>query len=493
MESKILSFGGVPTPSFLIVEKVDLPPLASSIVSGKDIPMKSGKLFANQKFDSRTIPVDLALIAPSKDEYQETCALMAEWLYSKKPQPIVFSERPDITYMAILEGGTDFTQFRELGRGTINLICHDPHGFGVTRNVAMDLTKELTPIINQGNMETSPIIDLTINKNVTDFFIATSDRYYYFGEPLDPTEKTPVDLSPTIMNDGCSTLQNWLQVTDWSVDGGVLRGAGVSSNGFSFGQGSTDGKTDYGTASGLWHGSSAVYSLDQEVQDFEIEAEVHFQATDKKQKGRIELYFLDSSNRKLGKMAIRDYDSGLDNPIFECRLGAMNEFNRQIQNTYGDKKGVFKNFHGVIRIGRRGRQWSTFIAKTDGINDYTARRHKSITDTWNKFSSSKVAKIQIHFAAYGNDPAVDQMRIDNIKVDEFLPKQTGKVDYLFKKNDKLHINCETGEILRNGTDATNTLYIGSQALKFPKGVSGVTVSDPSIFSSGTVRFTERWL
>ncbi|MGF9946086.1 distal tail protein Dit [Priestia megaterium] len=493
MKSLIQSYAGVPTPAFLHIEKVNLPPLANSIVTTKDIPMKSGKLIVDQKFDSKTIPIELAIIAPTESDFFETQSQLAEWLFHKTAQPIIFSERPNITYYAILEGGTDLERISRVGKGTVNLVCHDPHGYGTTNTVAIDLTKDATPLINLGNMETSPIINFTMNKNVTDLFLATPNEALYFGEPIDPTEKTPVDLSPTIMDDGCSTTQSWLQVTDWSVDGGVLRGAGVTSNGYSFGQGSTDGKTDYGNASGLWHGSSAVFTLDHEIQDFEIEAEVHFQATDKKQKGRIEIYFLDSSNRKLGKMAIRDYDSGLDNPIFECRLGAMNEFNKQIQNTYGDKKGVFKNFHGVIKIGRRGRQWHTFIAKTDGINDYTARRYKSITDTWNKFSSSKVAKIQIHFAAYGNDPAVDQMRIDNIKVDEFLTKTGNQINYTFKKNDKIMIDCETGDITRNGVPAMNALYIGSSWLKIDKGVTGITISDISAIKDGTIKFTERWL
>jgi len=492
MESKIISFGGVPTPSFLIVEKVDLPPLAPSIVATKEVPMKSGKLFANQKFDSRTIPVDLALIAPTKDEYQETCAKMAEWLYSKTPQPIIFSERPNVTYYAILEGGTDFTQFRELGRGTVNFVCHKPHGYGTTQEINLDLTKESTPLINLGNMETSPIIDVTMAKNVTDFFIATSDKYCYFGEPFDPTEKQVVDLSPTIMNDNCSTTQNWLNVTDWTVDGGQIRGAAIQSNGYTFEQGATDGKRDYGTASGLWHGSSMVYSLEHEIQDFEIEVEIGFKATDKKQKGRIEIYLLDKENRKLGKLAMKDIDDKRDNPIFETRLRAPDGFTKGTEYTYGAKKGVFSNFHGHIKMGRRGRQWHTFIAKLDEMNDYVARDYKSITDTWNKFGT-KVAKLQIHFGAYSNDPPVDSMWIGNIMIEEYLPKADNKVDYLFKKNDRLYINCETGEILRNGMDASNKLYIGSEPLIIPKGVSGVTVSDPSIFSGGKVRFTERWL
>ncbi|MEH7683813.1 distal tail protein Dit, partial [Priestia megaterium] len=390
---------------------------------------------------SRTIPIDLALIAPSTEDYQDTCAELAKWLFHKTAQPIIFSDRPNITYMAMLEGGTDLTQFRELGKGTVNLVCHDPHGFGQTKSIAINTTKNETPIVNLGNMETHPIIEFTAKKNVTDFFITTVDKTLYFGEPVDLTEKTPVDLSPIIMNDNCSSLTGWLQTPEWSVDGGQIRGAGVSTNGYSFGQGATDGKKDYGVASGLWHGGSAVFSFDHEVQNFSMEAQVGFQATAKNQKGRIELYLLDKENRKLGKMAIRDYDSGRDNPIFECRLGAMNDFNKQPVNTYGSHKDVFKNFNGVIRIGRRGRQWHFFISKVDpdtGI--YHTGYWKTITDSWNKFSSSKVAKVQIHFGAYGNDPPVDEMWISNIKVEEFLDKGSNQIEYVIKKNDKVQID-----------------------------------------------------
>ncbi|MEH7507301.1 distal tail protein Dit [Priestia megaterium] len=492
MKSLIQSFGGVPTPSFLHIEKVNLPPLANSIVTTKDIPMKSGKLMVDQKFDSRSIPIEIAIVSPSTQEYFETQSKLAEWLFYKTPQPIIFSERPNITYYAILEGGTDLDRIARVGKGTVNLVCHDPHGYGTTNKVAIDLTKDSTPLINMGNMETSPILDFTMNKNVTDFFIATPNQALYFGEPFDPADKTPVDLSPIVMNDDCSTTSTWTQVTSWDVDGGVIRGAGMTSNGYTFGQGATDGKKDYGVASGLWHGSSMVYSLNKEVQDFEIEMEVGFKSTDKKQKGRVELYFLDSSNRQLGKIALKDIDSAIDNPIFEARLGARNGFNKQIQYTYGAKRGVFKDFNGHMKIGRRGRHWHVFIAKLDGVNNYVARSYKSITDTWKKFGD-KIAKIQIHIGAYGNDPPVDSMWIGNVKVEEFLSKGSNQVEYVFKKNDRIIVNCETGEITKNGVPAMDTLYIGSEPLIVDKGVTGITVSDISAIKSGNITFTERWL
>jgi predicted phage tail component-like protein len=485
MASLIKSFAGVNTPDFLIIDKVHLPPLPPSELTSIDIPMKSGSQFVNKKHGNRTITIDLTIKAPGRDKVMSMGDQLADFLQHDEPQPIIFRDLPGRKYYAILDGDTDLEKIEHLGKGSIKLICHDPHGYGEQRSY--NITSDTTMLVNYGNRQTAPQISMTFTKNVTDFFIATDKQSLYFGEPFDPTEKTVTDTKPVILNDPGSSTTDWLQATNFNVDGGRVLGT-IGSNGYSFSQA---GK-DYGTLSGLWHGGSMVRSLTKQIQDFELECQVGFASSNKNQKGRIEIYLLDINNNQLGKIAIRDIWNNLDNPQFEFWVGKVNGGGVSVTNTYGAYKGVFSNFNGIIEMGRVGKKWHCYIAKVDSNGRAHTRHYKAFTDWQNKYMQ-KVAKIQLHIAAYDKDPAVDQMWISNVYFREILSKQSNQVDYVFRTGDKLLIDCETGEIYKNGKLFLERLYPGSEFLLLDKAANGLVVSDYSAIKDGKVTFTERWL
>ncbi|MGY3718879.1 distal tail protein Dit, partial [Sutcliffiella cohnii] len=93
-----------------------------------------------------------------------------------------------------------------------------------------------------------------------------------------------------------STTTGW--TTHNSVDGGVVAGEIVSSNGFfrpnSFGEGTS------------WHGPALKTSLSQALKDFRVEAEIEFLNTGGNKRGRVEIYLLDTQSRAIAKLALKD-------------------------------------------------------------------------------------------------------------------------------------------------------------------------------------------
>jgi predicted phage tail component-like protein len=481
----IISYAGQECPASLIVGSVIVDSVPDISLTTRDIPMSDGVQFIDKRYGTRKITAEIGLVSNSSNEVYTDFDAIAEWLEYKEPQPLILRDFPNRIFYAITDSAVTIDKLKNLGKATISFVCHDPHSYGADKSYPM--SPDVTNVINEGNKETFPIINFTLKKNVTDFYITGSNQTIFLGETYDPTEKTVKDTTPTILNDAGSSLTNWTDASAFHVDGGTVLGT-ISSNGYSFQQSAKD----YGTASGLWHGGAILRGLGTQLQDFDLEASIGFKASAMAQKGRVEVYLLDTNDKQIAKISLKDIDAKMENPMFDAWLGQINNGGVSTVNTYGDRRGVWRQFNGVINIGRRGKQWHFYCAQVDPTTyQHHTRYYKTVTDTWGRFGG-KLAKVLVHIGAYGAEAPVDQMWVSNVRVDEVISKTTSEVSYAGKIGDTFTIDCEKGKILRNGKMFTQ-MQAGSQFLKLAKGANGIQFSDPTLLDQGTISFTERWI
>lgn len=481
----IVSYGGVKAPSFFVPEKINTEILPSTANKSLEVPMKSGAFFVNKKYGIRTFTVPYTIEAPTDAEVMPYADQLAKWLDYNEPQKLVLGDSPDRYYMAIINGETDFERTTILGKGTLEFVCFDPHAYGEEQEVTLiPQNEEPVSVINDGNMETSPKIEMTFTKNVTDFSIMTPDDALIFGD-FDPTTQTAVNLKPLVVNETGASINLW--TNGLSVDGGVVAGE-MRANGYSFQQ----KDKDYGTGA-KWHGSSLIRSLNKEVQDFTCEAQVGFIASKMAQMGRVVVYLLDTNLNKIGTMAIKDYQKG-EYPMFECLAGQFGNGHKTLISSYGSRKGVFRQFNGIIRIERIGKEWKCHIAQVDPKTKvhHTRMSSKPFSDYKNLYSK-KVAAIQIHVAQFGTIEPTNEMWISNVRFTEHLEPQDNQVDYAFRAGDTLSIDCATGEVLVNGEPNLEKFYPSSSWLKLKQGVTAINVSDSTAIENIKVSYQERWL
>ncbi|MEH6965349.1 distal tail protein Dit [Priestia megaterium] len=485
MNNLILSYGGVSPPPFFIAEKIEPELLPSITIDSIDVPQKSGSYFINKKYGVRTFSIPFTIVADDDVDVTYKADILSKWLDYDEPQKLVFRDNPSRYYMAIINGNTDYTRSFQLGRGTLEFICYDPHAYGEEQEVTLTpQNEEPVSVINDGNMDASPKIEMTFTKNVTDFSIMTPDDAIIFGD-FDPTTQTAVNLKPLVVNETGASINLW--TNGLSVDGGTVAGE-MRANGYSFQQ----KDKDYGTGS-KWHGASLIRSLNKEVQDFTCEAQVLFSASKMAQMGRVVVYLLDTNLNKIGTMAIKDYQNG-EYPMFECLAGQFGNGHKTLISSYGDRKGVFRQFNGIIRIERIGKEWKCHIAQVDPKTKvhHTRMSSKPFSDYKNLYNK-KVAAVQIHVAQFGTIEPTNLMAISNVKFTERLEPQDNEVDYSFRAGDTLSIDCKTGEVLVNGEPNLENFYPSSSWLKLKQGVTAINVSDSTAIENIKVSYQERWL
>ena len=142
--------------------------------------------------------------------------------------------------------------------------------------------------------------------------------------------------------------------------------------------------------------------------------------------------------------------------------------------------GDYNDFEGVIKIKRetnsKGNQlWSASISKI-----YNGKTISSMSIT-NKASGSKyptgdLSYLGFYIGKYGNNPEVNTMSINNVKVKKLnfkadqIPTENLQI---FKAGDHLQIDTSKGEVLLNGERFMEKLDIGSNFFTVPVGDSEI--------------------
>jgi predicted phage tail component-like protein len=483
MEQLVKSFGGVATPSFLIIENISFPVLSQADIKQMNIPMRDGAVFINRTEGIKAFTVNFAIKAASSSDVMYQADELAEWLFYKEPQPLVFRDKPNVEYMCMVDGSVDVGKFANIGRGTLTFICFDGYGLGLERTYSFSpATTEPVYIVNNGNRTTAPKMQIEFQQDVSEFSIVSDNNALIFGS-TDVT-KTPVNLNPKIWSDDMSSTNGW--TNGFSVDRGTVTGT-LSSTGQNFVQ--TD--ANFGTGSD-WHGGAMIRTIGKELQDFTIEAIIGLKQTSIKQVGRVELYLLDSNNVHIGKIALID-ESQLGNfSRFQARIGS-NVSGKYLANTYPNNyKNAWQDFYGVIRLTRKGNKYRAYIAEIDPITrKHGGRKIIEWTDSKNLYTNLKPANVQVHVGAYYTHPTPPNLYIANVAVREHLTALEDDSEFVFEIGDILEIDNTTGEILKNGEPYYQSLYPTSSFITLDKGINGISASEPVIY--GTITFRDRWL
>jgi predicted phage tail component-like protein len=458
-----------------------LPPVTQSTLR---VPGRPGAYDFGNTLGERNIEIKYVILADSPEDLRVKARDFAKWVYTRTPRKLYILSEPDKYFWAKVSGESDLNELFRVGEGSFTFYCSDPFAYKDETPIDFNpTTTDPITIRNDGFFSSYPRLEFEFTQASTEFAVIANDEYLYFGQPAPVELPAPERKRILVLNDDCSSITNWANAT--GVDGGIVTGA-IESTGNYFRQ----TNYDYGTGSD-WHGGSIVRSLGgQQLQDFTIEAEVGFLSGYTDQVGRIEIYGLDINGTRVCKMALRDTDRSAENTVVEARAGAFSGGFFFLNSNV--KKGKYKDFNGLMRISRKGKQWEFYIAKRDA----KGRLYDSTTKTYfdqNGQFQQKIASVQIHFGAYAANSVVSTMYIEHLKVyEENVVTTPGAPPIIFEPGDKLIIDCNEAEITLNGEPFYHALDPSSSFIRLELGDNQLSISPP-ITTNGKIYYSQRWL
>lgn len=127
-----------------------------------------GSRLVNKKFPMRGLDIEFKLDAANKEDLRNKVDELNEILYTSGDDlvPVIFSDEPDFTYYAILDGSPSWDEIAGIGIGNIPLM-REPFKEGAE----VEITVGSGNLTNNGLLDVSPIITNTFTSAATEFNI----------------------------------------------------------------------------------------------------------------------------------------------------------------------------------------------------------------------------------------------------------------------------------------------------------------------------------
>lgn len=477
MPLNTLKFNGESKPWLYLLEgrsKSPFAPVRNNLLRVQGMP---GAYIESTDTDVLYITQPVGFLINNDEEAMRIKDELASWLLTDEPAPLEFSDESGRTYYAKIEGTIeDLTRLSKQRKGTLTFLCADPYSYGEEKGPLPFVDDALT-ITNEGTAKAKPIIELeTLHPTTFAMVQKNNEEYIMIGEPYNVDNQDPYIEYEKILTDECNTLTGWTTANAGEIDGLISGNMESVNDRF---QAAT-----YGTGSG-WHGPAIKKSLSEVLQDFRMTTWVSMDNSGVSV-GRIELYLLDVNGNIISKVAMKDVSSGAELGYGEIRIGNATD-NHNLISEYGDRKGVWNNFAGMLQIERRGNFWNAFIGVGNSRQGYHSRRFANWYDTENKYMTP-VAQVVVHMGQYGSmNPIVGG--IYSIGIDKINPQPTDGIPYIVNVGDVIEFNHVENKVLINGELQKSIKDFGARYFKLSPGENTLTVFPKNNFNT-TVRYQE---
>ncbi|KMN56366.1 phage tail family protein [Bacillus velezensis] len=160
-----IKFNGISKPFFHATVDTERPMWAPIEWDMVEIPGRPGAYPKQKKVKAR--PLSVSVVIKGVDDMEKAKEEVAEWLVTDEAKPLIFSDEPDRTYFAVIDGEGQLDDVFKYGKGTITFICPDPYKHG--KESVFSLSTGITTISSAGSAPTYPIIEYTFESSANEF------------------------------------------------------------------------------------------------------------------------------------------------------------------------------------------------------------------------------------------------------------------------------------------------------------------------------------
>ncbi|MGS0455066.1 distal tail protein Dit [Bacillus paranthracis] len=457
------------------------------------VPRRAGSYYLGKRTPKRVIEIDFSLKGVSLIDIRKRIDELSKLLYTDNPVEIKFTDEPEYTYYGVKENVEENLEKSNIHQGTITLVCLFPYKVGdlKTYDFKQEWSTEITSrFVNKGSVESPALIEINVKKQSTFLDVWFGDypldrNYFRLGYPL-TVQETPVQERERVLWDEMASPIGWTPVTGQVEE---MKGTGSFK--------SRDGYAlyceDYGQGSDF-HGAIAKKNIPGgPLQDFEMEAWVRLKSKSIGEMGRVEVLLLDDASNIVARINMNDLYWDAEITKAYMRLGNAGTPNsiRKLVDTNGTHPNTFNQFYGRLRIARRGKEWSVYVARfKDGTEiDDASLPVKWIDETGNPMTNRKVAQVMIAVCKLGDNPPVDILQIDDLKIWKVNSVGSNARPYIFDPGDKVVIDTESAHVTVNGKDVIHLKDVFSDFPMIIRGNNRIDIMPPEV-GKAAVSFRE---
>ncbi|WP_257151407.1 phage tail family protein, partial [Bacillus anthracis] len=300
-------------------------------------------------------------------------------------------------------------------------------------------------------------------------------------------EETTVQERERVMWDEMATPIGWTPVTGQFEE---MKGTGS----FKSRGGHALYCEDYGKETGFYGAIAKKNIPSGPLQDFEMEAWMTLKSKNIGEMGRVEVLLLDETSNVVARINMNDLYATAEITRAHMKIGnsgTPNSF-RKLVDTSGYYSTTFNQFRGRVRIARRGKVWSVYVAKfIDGTEkDGASLVERWIDETGNPMTERKIAQVMIAICKWDNHQPINEIQIDDLKIWKVNKVPSNAQPYIFDTGDKIVIDTEKSLVTINGKNAINIKEIFSNFPVVIRGENRIDIMPPDV--NATISYRERY-
>lgn len=441
------------------------------------VPTRVGAYLLGKETGNRTVEVDFTLKGASHIDTRNKLTHMRDILQTKE-LTLVFDDDPEIYHRGTSVALVRREEVRTIYQGTLVFDC-EPYRYSVGTKTYAFSTEGLVNATNAGTATAEPIYTLNVNESITYADVFNDANYIRVGQPA-PVDVTPIAREEILMTDTMASTVGWT-VAGTAVDGGIVTGR-METNGYSF------SAVDFGTGT-AWHGPALKRSVTgAPLADFMVETKFQISNPTSKLRGRVEFTLLDDLSNVTAKFAMKRIGGGAGGCTAELRVGDGND-GKYVVSHAGTKGIEWRNFIGVMRVSRVGKEWEVYVAL---VNTKTGRHTSRYRQRYNDnelLYVRNLSQIQVHIGASGTTPT-SVMDIRDIKVWRINTVTETEVPYIAHAGDVITIDTTQSLIAINGEERNDLKDFGGTFFDLAKGATTLAV-EPSDKVDASITFRER--
>lgn len=471
-----LNFGETLLSQYFYIEDIRGRGVIGQEVELLEIPGLDGARVSGVKKGVRIIEVDIAFALNSVSDLRKTIEIVNSKLKTKESKPLIFEDEPDRVYFAICGGVTETFEWGGIHRATVTFICADPYKYGIEKKVIS--SSDFAMFVNEGTEESFPVVTCKISKSTPFVAIGNGIDINMIGVPVS-VDDVVFEPKTVMLNDSMGSTTGWA-AGGFTPDGTTKAGS-ITTNGNVF------LPSSYGTGS-AWHGPALQKSLSEQLQDFAVEFTFNFSATNYTELGKIQLYGLSATNKKLFMLGMADYWSGTERNMPEGFLYNAAETKKEI--LVRNENDQWEKFYGYMRITRIGKDIEFFLKMVDGSGKEIATKTRKYYDSANEYLTP-LAGIGLHFAQYAALPVIATNSATHITVTK-INQATG-IPYIARIGDVVTFDHNTNLITINGEDITKEKAFIGNYFPLVEGLNTIVAEPADAIEELEVRWRTAWL
>lgn len=154
------NFNGNQINDLAIVTSIEKPYIPEKSIDTINVSSRDGEIFDGAKYDSISIPISLAVIGSTEDDYKTRVQCLHDILNTKQEVPIKFCE--NITIYGMLKGALKVKKKNSMsGYADIELICHTPYSYSDNVHAYNAEDGQQTVVVeNNGELATLPYVSI---------------------------------------------------------------------------------------------------------------------------------------------------------------------------------------------------------------------------------------------------------------------------------------------------------------------------------------------